>query len=158
MKANDLKDILHYNLDTGVFKWRVDIANVKAGTVAGTLHHEGYIQIKYNGGFYGAHRLAFLYVTGSFPVLVDHKDRDRANNAWSNLRSASHQQNVCNASIRSDNPSGTKGIRLRPSGKWQARVALNGKEYTKTYIERSDAEAWLINKRNDLHKDFSCHT
>lgn len=64
-----LKEIIHYNPDTGVFTWLKSRGGaVKAGDVAGVLHHSGYIIIKTGGKIYLAHRLAWLYKSGCWPA------------------------------------------------------------------------------------------
>src|SRR5690242_18564371 len=49
---------------------------------------------------------------------VDHKNRNRADNRSSNLRYATASQNRANRVF--SNPWGYRGVRLMPSGKWQA--------------------------------------
>lgn len=44
-----------------------------------------------------AHRLAFLYMTGSYPTFeVDHFDRNKSNNAFDNLKDVTHKDNMKN--------------------------------------------------------------
>jgi len=43
----ELKELLHYNPETGIFTWKVSTARrVSSGDVAGTKRKDGYIQIK----------------------------------------------------------------------------------------------------------------
>ena len=84
-----LKEILTYNPTTGEFISRCRTGGtIVKGSVLGHLHKaSGYIFIMINYKNYRAHRLAFLYMEGAFPDKdVDHKDRIRSNNIWSNLR------------------------------------------------------------------------
>lgn len=63
-------------------------------------------------------------------TLVDHKNHDTLDNRRSNLRIASHLQNVANSRIGSNNTSGYKGVTYRGrSRKWAARVRSKGKEF-----------------------------
>lgn len=82
-----LRELLHYEPETGVFTWRVSRGRLaKAGDVAGTIETGGYMQIRVDGVAHLAHRLAWLYMTGEMIPLIDHRDTQRSNNRWSNLR------------------------------------------------------------------------
>ncbi|MDD0156969.1 HNH endonuclease signature motif containing protein, partial [Shigella flexneri] len=66
------------------------------GKVAGTISY-GYNAINIDGVRYFAHRLAWLYVYGEWPKQeIDHIDRNRRNNAISNLRDVSRVVNALN--------------------------------------------------------------
>jgi len=90
----ELKELLHYNPDTGIFTRLIKTASsVQIGDVAGCKHKaNGYIIINVLGIPYRAHRLAWLYMTGRWPKhQVDHDDHIRHNNKWSNLFEATNQ-------------------------------------------------------------------
>jgi hypothetical protein len=91
--------------------------------------NKGYVVIKIDGRLYRAHRLVWFWETGSLPELeIDHWDRNRSNNRFSNLRPATGQQNRCNQGLRSDNQAGLKGIYYRADReKWQAQIGHNGR-------------------------------
>ena len=80
------------------------------------------------GQHYMLHTLIWFYVTGRWPKhQVDHRDRCKANNAWSNLRLATNKQNQENVGLRKDNVSGHRGVWWRPEvGKWRALIRHNG--------------------------------
>lgn len=79
-----------YNKRTGLFRNRSD------RSLAGYIHKCGYVYIAFEGVNYLAHRLAWYYVYGTWPPVIDHKDRIRHNNAILNLREATHIQNMAN--------------------------------------------------------------
>ena len=57
----------------------------------------GYRTVHYKGKTVSAHRLAFRFISGEFPDNdVDHKDRNRCNNIWSNLRESTRKCNLEN--------------------------------------------------------------
>lgn len=59
---------------------------------------------------------------------VDHADGDGLNNCRSNLRDGTEFRNNANSTTRSGNPSGFKGVYRSSSGKWVARIGVNGKQ------------------------------
>jgi hypothetical protein len=92
-----LKDILNYNPDTGDFTVLKSYHPKKIGRVVGSLTSLGYIRITIKKKEYLAHRLAFLYMTGSFPRFeTDHINRIKTDNRWANLRDVSHFENQIN--------------------------------------------------------------
>jgi len=96
-------DRLSYDPNTGIFTRRVLCGGHKAGTIAGTLHWKGYVYVRLGNKKYYAHRLAFLYMTGSIPEQIDHIDCVRHNNRWNNLR-------VANGFINAQNRRHIKGV------------------------------------------------
>ena len=147
----ELKNRLIYNPSTGEFTERC------SGRVAGSTTHYGYVQIGIDYEDYKAHRLAFLYMTGSIPKMIDHRNRVRNDNRWCNLRESDHEKNNCNTSVRSDNTSGVKGVTWdKNRNKWQAKVQFKGKTYGAGYhINLKDAEIAVSKKRYELHGDFA---
>ena len=96
-----------------------------SGVVAAS-RKKGYLYISVNGLTYVAHRLAWLYMTGKWPtVLIDHKNGDKMDNRFANLREATYLQNFWNRGKRSDNTSGYKGVSYnRKLKKYGARVTV----------------------------------
>lgn len=120
-----LKELLEYSPETGKFVWKISRGCRLKGAETGCLNNSGYLHIGVDGTNYLSSRLAFLWMTGSFPdQYVDHIDGVRINNRWSNLRNASRSQNTQNSAIRSDSKSKLKGVNYRGSGRWRARIQL----------------------------------
>lgn len=125
-------ELLIYNPENGEFRWRVDRLSyggrAKAGALAGQPH-DGYVVIGLFGRQYRAQHLAWLFMKGRWPPTsrdVEHRNRNRADNAWLNLRLATRSQNNMNMGLRSDNKSGQKGVGLRKdTGRWYARVTVD---------------------------------
>lgn len=125
-----LQSILEYNPDTGIFTWKIDVDNnVKYGNTAGNVNNKGYMRIAINKKSYLAHRLAWLYVYGEFPLeQIDHTNHDRTDNRIDNLRCVSNQENAMNASKRKDNKSGTVGVSwYNRYNKWVVQIKANNK-------------------------------
>jgi len=124
-----LRELLHYNPETGVFTWIYRKSGVTLGQVAGSLHVNGYVDIKLDGVVYKAHRLAILYVDGYFPEhTVDHINRIRDDNRYVNLREASYQCQSRNCAVGVNNTSKVCGVRWRAQRRsWQAFMMVSGK-------------------------------
>jgi hypothetical protein len=125
-----LKECMHYDQETGVFTWLKSHSNVtKVGQKAGSLSGDGYLHIGVNKKRYKAHRLAFLYMEGSFPSeCVDHINCIRTDNSWKNLRHATRQENNFNRAKTKNNKTGFKGVfYLKATNKFKAVARLHKK-------------------------------
>jgi hypothetical protein len=160
-----LKELLHYDSDTGFFTWkpRERIGKNKPWTrllaekQAGVIHkRQGYVFIRIDNKLYLAHRLAVLYMTGKFPDnMTDHIDGIRSNNKWNNLREACNSENMQNLKkARIDNKStGLLGAHFnKRQNKFSSSIQTNKKQkhlgYFSSAIEAH--EAYLKAKR-ELH-------
>lgn len=94
-----LRDAMTYDPVTGLFTCKVTRGRIAAGSLAGSLHAHGYRVISIDRRGYGAHRLAWLYMHGSFPSgVIDHINGVRDDNRIANLRDVTHQINAENRS------------------------------------------------------------
>lgn len=125
-----LRSVLHYDQETGIFTWKVRTSNnVKVGDAAGCQNGEGYLLIRVCSRRYLAHRLAWLYMHGSWPKdQIDHINRIRTDNRIANLRDVTRKQNNQNRSTQSNNTSGHIGIYWhKRDSKWVASIMHNQK-------------------------------
>lgn len=142
ISASELRKILDYDPETGVFVSKIRRARVAAGDVVGTRREDGYIKIGIGGRQYYAHRLAWLHIYGEYPGVVDHIDRNPSNNRLSNLRLVNLSQNQQNKTTRIDNTSGYKGVTLhKKSGLWKAEIQVDRKRVTLGYYKTPDQAA-----------------
>ena len=124
LTAERLRELVTYDPETGIFRWRFGRPGCRAGDKCGRVSHLGYAEIGIDGKLRRANRLAVLYMTGKWPDgIVDHINRDRADNRWSNLRVGSHQQNCWNVGPRGV----VKGISWdKAKSKWLAQARIDG--------------------------------
>ena len=123
-----LKELMHYDPDTGVLTWLEDRGGrAKAGTEAGATS-TGYKRPMVDGQRYLAQRLIWFYMTGRWPKSqVDHEDRNPLNNRWTNLRPATKKQNGENRKLHKRSTSGASGVSWdKRLCKFRARIFHHG--------------------------------
>ena len=136
-----LREVLHYDPETGEFRslkrtgWRR-----KCGSIS-----RGYLRIKIDGHSYLAQRLAWFWMTGEWPEHeVDHRNRIKLDNRWTNFRPATRLQNCNNRSLSKNNSSGVNGVDWHKRVKrW--RVRLRG-EFHGYFPTREEAVQVAIQK------------
>lgn len=128
-----LKTYLHYDPDTGVFT-RLRVNGARWQSLVGKPiikpKRDGYLYASVEGHEYLLHRLAWLYMTGSFPKdMVDHRNRNRSDNRWSNLREATPTQQGANVTAHrwKTSKSGVRGVHAAESGRWVVHIKIDGK-------------------------------
>jgi hypothetical protein len=154
-----LKELLHYDPDTGLFTRRINVKGrfrSRAGDLVGSLKESGYVVISVDCKYYRAHLLAFLYMTGRFPSgQCDHVNSIRKDNRWINLREVSRNGNCQNqrTAQRNNVNSGLLGVFLhKKTQRWNARITVESKEISLGYFDcKFQAhDAYLAAKRK-LH-------
>ncbi|WP_163331890.1 HNH endonuclease [Klebsiella aerogenes] len=143
---DELKALVRYDPDTGCFHHLVARKNVRAGDVAGGLDMEGYIRLRLNGRRYKAHRLAIFYMTGEWPKAVDHKNKNRSDNRWCNIRPCSLSENNQNPGVSPKNKSGCSGVHWHGrQKKWIAAIQIDRKKlHLGSFSSKEEAEAVAV--------------
>ena len=120
----DMATKLRYDPETGhLYTQRT---GARAGYV-GARH--GYLVVDVFGFHFRAHRVAWFLMTGKWPTFIDHKNRNKTDNRWSNLREATRSQNQHNAKPSRKNKLGLRGVSYQPlNGKYFASIKIN-KQY-----------------------------
>lgn len=129
LSQDELKSLLKYCPETGIFVRIKDSQKYKSGHIAGHKNKGGYTYIKINYEGYLAHRLAWFYMTGNWPENeIDHIDLNKRNNTWSNLRESDSFSNNYNKKLSKRNTTGAKGIWFnKDRKKWEVRIHFKGK-------------------------------
>lgn len=169
VSAEYVRSLIHYDPEAGVFTWKPRPKSrgwkeYFAGRPAGSAAPWALV-ISLNSRKYLAHRLAWVYMTGKWPVaLVDHKDGNPLNNRWDNLRQASQSQNLSNRPQQRNNTSGYKGVIWHGIGKkWMPRIDAGGKSvYLGLFDDILDAHNAYCEAAKEHHGEFQkfgcdCH-
>ena len=145
-----LKEIFCYYPDTGLFVRR----SGRYAGVAGS-NTSRYVDVSIGNRMFQAHRLAWLYVYGSFPKgAIDHINGDKRDNRLFNLREATRSENGCNRGKGKANSSGFKGVDLW-CGKWRARIKKHGKSVFLGYFEIAEkAHEAYCDAAKEIHGNF----
>jgi hypothetical protein len=156
--------MLSYDPETGIWTWLVARGQcIHPGDVAGGVGKtECYWRITVDGRKYLAHRLAWLWMTGSFsPAEIDHINADKTDNRFANLRPATHGQNRQNIKAFKNNWSGCKGVYLLCSkpghpAAWRVQIRANGKTHQRTCRGTlGEAEEIRARLSKELHGEFA---
>lgn len=157
----ELNKLFWYDDEIGQLRWRVRSANrVKVDDVAGTAMGLGYRRVVINGSSCLVHRLIWIMLKGEIPggYEIDHCDGNQDNNRITNLRLATHHENMHNARISQRNKSGTKGVRFdKERGKWAVQIRKYGKVTSKRLATKEEAVEFARELREKLHQEFANH-
>ena len=148
-----LKELLHYDPETGVFIWRVRRGMALAGSVAGNRRKNGRIAIYVDDVEHKAARLAWLYVHGVHPEkFIDHINGDPGDDRLSNLREVTNSENMQNQRrARTNSSSGLLGV-VNNGGKWQATIRLDGvRKYLGTFKTPEEAHQAYLEAKRTIH-------
>lgn len=164
ISADQAREALSYDAETGVFRWRVKVGRGVAvaypGDVAGNKGAtvNGYLYISLNRQRLLAHRMAWLYVHGEWPTRqIDHINGDRRDNRMCNLRLATASENACNGRLRATNTSGLRGVSWsKDKRKWVARIVKDRKQHVLGYFgDKQQAHLAYLEAAGNLHGAFS---
>jgi hypothetical protein len=155
LTVEQLKNVLDYDADTGVFVWRTRPSKaVKVGDVAGCVEKRiGYVTIGIAGRIYKAHRLAWLYTYDKWPRgLIDHINGNKSDNRITNLRDVFADGNAQNVrSPNKRNKSGFMGV-IWFQNKWRASMSVNGKsKWLGDYSTPEEAHQVYLEAKRKYH-------
>lgn len=152
----EVRKDFHYDPNTGVLT-RLRRDNRGSPTPANgewAIDGSGYRTVKWRGKHHRIHRLAWLWMTGRWPELVDHDDRDKLNNRWLNLQEVDSAGNSQNMSMASNNTSGHRGVYWHQrDAKWCVQVYRDGRNVRAgRFTEKADAIAAWHEAEKDPHR------
>lgn len=131
---DELRDLIYY--DDGELYWQHHYRthHKRSDKPIGYVHKDdGYKKSKFKCGDvlreYAIHRLIYWLHTGDWPEEIDHKDQNKINNYFENLRPATHGQNQQNKGICKNNTSGYVGVKPE-RGKYTVTFYIDGKQFS----------------------------
>ena len=165
-----LLEAFRYDPDTGIIygnenrpkehfaneqAWR-RFLKVDGGQPQGIVHKEGYLHINLGCKPYKAARIIWKMMTGEDPAgFIDHKNKNRTDNRWENLRVASAYENARNAKCKCTSSTGEKNICIQ-KGKYRVKITGWSKS---SHVGYYDTMAEAIVARDKalaiIHKEFA---
>jgi hypothetical protein len=155
--ASDLWEIFDYKPLTGELVWKKTQRTDCIGKVVGSLTGTGYLVTVVNGKMYQLHRLVWVWVYGNDPgaIEMDHRDRNRTNNRWYNLRLADFTQNRINTATQSNNTTGVRGVNKR-GNTYVARIRVrNKRHHLGSFASLEEAAVAYKKAAEQLHGEFA---
>lgn len=153
--AERLREVLSYNPETGVFHWKVRAAyHVRIGTVAGSLNSQGYLHTRVDGKRFLNHRLAWLFVHGTWPSGdIDHINGCRSDNRIANLRDVQRSINAQNLRTAQSNNKSTGLLGAYKQGRrWCSIIMIDGKQrYLGTFDTPEEAHTAYLETKRKFH-------
>lgn len=144
---------LSYDAATGEFAWKTVRRGVRGKTAQGRA---GYQSITINYRSFGAHRIAWFYVTGEWPTLqIDHVNGDIQDNRFANLRPATNGQNKANSRRPRNNSSGVKGVAFNKGARrWMGYYRAGGKQVIREFATFEEAVKFRQEAVRAAHGEF----
>ncbi len=161
LTAERARHLFAYDSSTGVFTRKIQVSNQPIGSIVGCVGVRGYRVANIDGRIQYMHRVAWLYMTGSWPdKKIDHKNRVKTDNRWCNLRVADDSQNAANSASSGKSKTGVRGVCVcKNTGKYIAEVRHKGvRVLCKRFDLLADAALAAAQARDKHHGEFAVHT
>jgi HNH endonuclease len=156
-----LNRAFRYNPESGELTREVSTRAGFSGKIITRKNSDGYVIVSIDRRLFRSHRIIWAMQTGEWlpaDVEIDHRNNNRADNSWKNLRKATKGQNGWNRPrARRDSRSGIKGVRFRVDRQKYLVVFKVGGRLRKfgqfPTIEEAAARAKQV--ECDLHGEFA---
>ena len=123
------------------------------------INKYGHQSITIKSVSYPLHRVLMLMQTGNLPEHIDHIDGDPKNNYITNLRPATHAENMRNRRLNSNSTTGVKNVRIGHKGKYVASIQINKQKiHLGTFDNLELAELVATEAREKFHGKYARHS
>ena len=150
-----LRELFSYDPETGVVTRNKSTSNCnKAGDQVGWFNPgDGYMRFELNRKVVKIHRLAWKLMTGEEPPQeIDHINRDKTDNRWSNLREAKYDENQANRVKKKHRY--LPGARRGPTGNW---YASSHRKHLGSYSSEQEAHDAYVKWHREHYGEFSVY-
>jgi hypothetical protein len=158
LNKDEIDSLFVYSEVTGGLLWKNTVSNRIAGTLAGSPNKKGHWVVQINEKLYRIHNLVWILFGNNIPenFIVDHIDNDPLNNRISNLRLATHSQNLLNSSKRENKSSIYKGVHWnKQSNSWRASIRINERvKYIGNFKDEYSAHLAWCDVAKEIHGEF----
>ena len=154
--ADDARAVFDYDPLTGVFLWKIRTGRrCIIGADARSIQ-KGRYTVKLGGTRFQASNVAWLITYGEWPSAeVDHRDKNKLNDAIDNLRLSTTMKNMMNIGKTRRNRTGYKGVSVHRSG-FAVWIRADGyKYYLGVYDDVEHAGAVYRIAAAGMHGEFS---
>ena len=158
MKVKPLPEYVFSLLDaepSGRLLWKKTKSNRNLiGNDAGSVI-SGYRYVTIDGVNIKSSHINWLFKTGKWPKkTIDHIDNNKLNDAWDNLREATHQQQMRNKKVTKKGRELPKGVYKRKD-KFYSRATIDGKDiYLGTFETASEAHIAWCDYTKEIYQEY----
>lgn len=152
-----LREYFDYDPVTGEVRYKKARKRIRVGEIVSRQHPAGYLWVSIDRRNYLLHRIVWKIMTGTDPSAeVDHKDRNRKNNAWNNLRLADGFENRINSIRLGSLPRGVRQRKGRTN--FYAQIRAGGKTiHLGVFTTAEEAHQAYRKASLELHGEFSIY-
>ena len=151
-----VRSYVHYDPSTGVFRCIRASGRRSAGSEIGSRMRKS-VRLNFGGHFFPAHHVAWILSYGKWSEgPIDHINGNPFDNRLCNLREATVQLNNVNRRVQRNSKTQVKGVSLTESGRYRARMRLNGSRPTLGFFDTiEEAKAAYDSAQVAVHGEFA---